>query len=241
MNLNETIKAAHGEKPVDLLLTNSQIINVFSGEVVSDAIAISEGVIVGFGQYEAKNVADLKGRYVAPGFIDGHVHIESSMTCISEFARAVVVHGTTTVAADPHEIANVLGASGIEYMLQSAEQQPINIYFTLPSCVPATDMETAGARLTAEDLRPFLNNERIIALAEMMNYPGVIFCDPDVLAKIDMAKRHRKPIDGHAPGVSGTALNAYVAAGIRSDHECTTAQEAREKMRKKRRLKVTFR
>ena len=230
MNLTETIKAAHGEKPVDLLLTNSQIINVFSGEIVSDTIAISEGVIVGFGQYEAKNVADLKGRYVAPGFIDGHVHIESSMTCISEFARAVVVHGTTTVAADPHEIANVLGASGIEYMLRSAEQQPMNIYFTLPSCVPATDMETAGARLTAEDLRPFLNKESIIALAEMMNFPGVVYRDPDVLAKISAARQRKKPIDGHAPGLKGKELYAYISAGIQSDHECTTEQEVEEKL-----------
>ncbi|MGD2186161.1 MAG: adenine deaminase [Desulfobacterales bacterium] len=230
MNLNETIKAAHGEKPVDLLLTNSQIINVFSGDVVSDAIAINDGVIVGFGPYEAKHVVDLKGRYVAPGFIDGHVHIESAMTCIAEFARAVVVHGTTTVAADPHEIANVLGSAGIEYMLQSTEEQPMNIYFTLPSCVPATDMETAGARLTARDLKPFLNHERIIALAEMMNFPGVIYREPDVLAKISAARQQRKPIDGHAPGLTGQALYAYIAAGIQSDHECTSEQEAKEKL-----------
>jgi len=230
MNLTETIKAAHGEKPVDLLLTNTQIVNVFAGEIVFDAIAISDGVIVGFGPYEAKDVVDLKGRYVAPGFIDGHVHIESSMTCISEFARAVVVHGTTTVTADPHEIANVLGSKGIEYMLQSAEQQPMNIYFTLPSCVPATDMETSGARLTAEDLRPFFNNEKIVALAEMMNFPGVIYRDPEVLAKINIARQQKKPIDGHAPGLKGRELYAYIAAGIQSDHECTTLQEAEAKL-----------
>ena len=230
MNLNEIIKAAHGEKPVDMLLTNCQIINVYSGEVVPGALAISDGMIVGFGPYQAKKVVDLNGRYVAPGFIDGHVHIESSMASISEFARAVVVHGTTTVAADPHEIANVLGSAGIEYMLQSAEKQPMNIYFTLPSCVPATDMETAGARLTAEDLRPFLNKERIIALAEMMNFPGVIYRDPDVLAKISAARQKKKPIDGHAPGLKGPQLYAYISAGIQSDHECTTAQEAREKL-----------
>ena len=231
MNLDETIKAAHGEKPVDLLLTNAQIINVLSGEVVPGEMAISDGLIVGFGQYEAKKVENLNGRYVAPGFIDGHVHIESSMACISEFARAVVVHGTTTVAADPHEIANVLGSSGIEYMLQSAEEQPMNIYFTLPSCVPATDMETAGARLTAEDLKPFLKKERIIALAEMMNFPGVIYRDPDVLAKISDARQQKKPIDGHAPGLEGPQLYAYISAGIQSDHECTSEQEAREKLR----------
>ncbi|MGD9042859.1 MAG: adenine deaminase [Desulfobacterales bacterium] len=230
MNLNEIIKAARGEKPVDLILTNAQIINVYTGEIIPDTIAISDGQIVGFGPYEAENVVDLQGRYAAPGFIDGHVHIESAMACISEFARAVVVHGTTTVAADPHEIANVLGLSGIEYMLQSAEQQPMNIYFTLPSCVPATDMETAGARLTADDLRPLLNKERIIALAEMMNFPGVIYRDPDVLAKISAARQQKKPIDGHAPGLKGPELYAYISAGIQSDHECTTEEEAREKL-----------
>jgi adenine deaminase len=230
MQLDDIVRAAHGEKPVDLLLTNSRIVNVFAGEIVSDAIAINDGIIVGFGPYESKNTVDLEGRFVAPGFIDSHVHIESSMTCVSEFARAVLVHGTTTVAADPHEIANVLGSTGIEYMLQSAEQQPMNIYFTLPSCVPATDMETAGARLSVENLLPFFDKEKIVALAEMMNYPGVVHRDPDVLAKIKAAKQHKKPVDGHAPGLSGRELYAYIAAGVQSDHECTTAQEAKEKL-----------
>ncbi len=230
MNLNEIIKAANGEKPVDLLLTNARIVNVLAGEITSQAVAISDGMIVGFGQYTTKKVLDLDGRFVAPGFIDGHVHIESAMTCVSEFARAIVVQGTTTIVADPHEIANVLGTDGIAYMLQSAEQQPVNIYFTLPSCVPATDMETAGARLTAADLEPFLKQEKIVALAEMMNYPGVILRDPDVLAKIISASQHRKPVDGHAPGLKGQALYAYIAAGVQSDHECTTASEAREKL-----------
>ncbi|MGD9174650.1 MAG: adenine deaminase [Desulfobacterales bacterium] len=228
--MTEIIRAASGEKPADVLLTNGRMVNVFTGVIEQQPIAISNGIIVGFGQYKAKKSLDLNNRFVAPGFIDSHVHIESAMTCISEFARAVVVHGTTAVAADPHEIANVLGAEGIAYMLQSAQEQPINIYFTLPSCVPATDMETAGARLSAEDLAPFFNHERIVALAEMMNYPGVIFCDPDVLAKISTAKNHRKPVDGHAPGLEGQALNAYIAAGVQSDHECTTAQEAQEKL-----------
>jgi adenine deaminase len=230
MNLTETIKAARGEKPVDVLLTNGRVVNVFTAEIEQQSIAVSNGIIVGFGRYKAKEILDLKKRFVAPGFIDSHVHIESAMTCVSEFARAVVVHGTTTVAADPHEIANVLGAEGITYMLQSAEEQPINIYFTLPSCVPATDMETAGARLSAEDLAPFFDHERIVALAEMMNYPGVVFGDPEVLAKITTAREHRKPVDGHAPGLKGQALNAYVAAGVQSDHECTTAREAKEKL-----------
>ena len=230
MKLDEIIKAASGEKPVDLLLTNARIINVFTGEVAPDAVAISDGMIVGFGPYEAQTVVDVDGQYVAPGFIDSHVHIESSMACVAEFARAVLVHGTTTVAADPHEIANVLGSAGIEYMLHSAEHQPMNLYFTLPSCVPATDMETAGARLTAEDLRPFLMEEKIVALAEMMNYPGVLMRDPDVLSKITAARQQKKPVDGHAPGLKGRELHAYIAAGVQSDHECTTAQEAREKL-----------
>jgi adenine deaminase len=230
MNLDEIIKAACGEKPVDLLLTNARIINVFTGEVVPDAVAISDGMIVGFGPYEAKTVVDVESRYVAPGFIDSHVHIESSMACVAEFARAVLVHGTTTVAADPHEIANVLGSAGIEYMLQSAEHQPMNLYFTLPSCVPATAMETAGARLTAEDLRPFLGKEKIVALAEMMNYPGVLMRDPAVLSKITTARQQKKPVDGHAPGLKGRELHAYIAAGVQSDHECTTEQEAKEKL-----------
>lgn len=230
MNLDEIIKAACGQKPVDLLLTNARIVNVFAGEIVPDAVAISDGMIVGFGPYEAKKVVDVKGRYIAPGFIDSHVHIESSMACVAEFARAVLLHGTTTVAADPHEIANVLGSAGIEYMLQSARQQPMNLYFTLPSCVPATNMETAGARLTAEDLRPFLKEEKIVALAEMMNYPGVLMRDPAVLAKINTARQQKKPVDGHAPGLKGRELYAYIAAGVQSDHECTTGQEAKEKL-----------
>jgi adenine deaminase len=201
MNLNEIIRCAHGEKPADLLLTNCQVVNVFSREISGEAIAISDGLIVGLGQYEAKKVVDLNNRFVAPGFIDAHVHIESAMTCVTEFARAVLVHGTTTVAADPHEIANVRGTKGIHYMLQSSENQPMNIYFTLPSCVPATDMETSGARLTSRDLKHFIDNKRVVALAEMMNFPGVIYRDPEVLAKLKMAKQHGKPVDGHAPGL----------------------------------------
>ena len=230
MNLDETIKAARGKKPVDLLLANARIVNVFAGEIVRDAVAVCNGMIVGFGSYEAEKVVDVNGRYVAPGFIDSHVHIESSMACIAEFARAVLVHGTTTVVADPHEIANVIGSGGISYMLQSAERQPMNLYFTLPSCVPATEMETAGARLTANDLQPFFNEERIIALAEMMNYPGVVSGDAAVLSKIKAARQHKKPVDGHAPGLSGPELYAYITAGVQSDHECTTGKEAREKL-----------
>jgi len=228
--LKNMIKSARGRKPVDLVLANARIINVFSGEIFAGDIAVAHGCIVGFGSYEAKKTVDMGGRFVAPGFIDAHVHIESSMTGITEFARAVVACGTTTVVADPHEIANVLGTEGIDYMLRSSQGQPVNIYFTLPSCVPATNMETSGAALTAEDLLPFMGHDQMLALAEMMNYPGVIHEDPEVLKKIEMAKTGRKPVDGHAPGLSGHDLCAYISAGISSDHECTTEREAKEKL-----------
>jgi len=228
--LKNMIRSARGRKPVDLVLANARIINVFSGEIFDGDIAVAHGCIVGFGSYDAKKTVDMGGRFVAPGFIDAHVHIESSMTGITQFARAVVACGTTTVVADPHEIANVLGTEGIDYMLGSSRDQPMNIYFTLPSCVPATTMETSGAVLTAEDLLPFMGHDQILALAEMMNYPGVINEDPEVLRKIEMAKRGRKPVDGHAPGLSGHDLCAYISAGISSDHECTTEREAKEKL-----------
>ena len=228
--MKNMIKSARGRKPVDLVLANARIINVFSGEIFAGDIAVAHGCIVGFGSYEAKKTVDMGGRFVAPGFIDAHVHIESSMTGITEFARAVVACGTTTVVADPHEIANVLGTEGIDYMLRSSQGQPVNIYFTLPSCVPATNMETSGAALTAEDLLPFMGHDQMLALAEMMNYPGVIHEDPEVLKKIEMAKTGRKPVDGHAPGLSGHDLCAYISAGISSDHECTTEREAKEKL-----------
>lgn len=230
MKQHEIIAYARGEKPVDLLLTHAKIINVFSGEITEGSIAIAGGWIVGIGDYQAAQVTDLSGRFVAPGFIDPHVHIESSMTCVSQFARAVVPHGTTTVVADPHEIANVFGILGIEYMLKSAENQPMNVYFSLSSCVPATSMETSGARLESVDLIPLMSHDRIVALAEMMNFPGVIQGDPGVLSKIGLARQYRKPVDGHSPGLSGKELNAYIASGISSDHECTRADEAREKL-----------
>jgi len=225
----ELMQAAHGKNPCDLLLANARIVDVFSGEIAAGSVSVTGGRIVGIGEYPARVTVDLGGRFVAPGFIDAHVHIESAMTCVAEFARAVAVRGTTAVVADPHEIANVLGADGLRYMLDSAIGQPINVFYTLPSCVPATDMETAGARLSAADLEPFFQDPAIVALGEMMNYPGVLNGDPEVFRKIAAARRHGKPIDGHAPGLSGKDLAAYIAAGISSDHECTTATEALEK------------
>jgi adenine deaminase len=231
MAISHIIAAARGWVPVDLLLTHARMVNVFSGEIVPGNIAVSGGRIVGFGEYPAKKVVDLDHKIVAPGFIDSHLHIESAMVSPTEFARAVLPLGTTTVVADPHEIANVSGAAGVRYMLDSAENLPVNIYYTLPSCVPATDMETAGASLSAEELAPFIGEARIIGLAEMMNFPGVLGQAPVVLAKIAMAKKHGLPVDGHAPGVSGRDLCAYIAAGVSSDHECTRADEALEKLR----------
>ena len=231
MAINDRIQAARGDRAVDLLLTNARIIDVFSGDIIDGRIAICDGHIVGLGDYLSKDQLDLGGRFVAPGFIDAHVHIESAMVGVTEFVRAVLVNGTTCVVADPHEIANVLGTVGLDYMLQSAQNQPLNVYYGLPSCVPATAMESAGARLTAADLAPYWSNEKVVALAEMMNFPGVIYEDPDVLAKIDAAGKAKKPKDGHAPGLSGKALNAYVTAGIKSDHECTALPEAKEKLR----------
>lgn len=231
MNLETLISAAKGDVPVDCLFANARIINVFSGEIIPGHIAVRGGHIVGIGDYPAETVVDLKNRYVAPGFIDAHVHIESAMTSPSEFAKAVVCRGTTTVVADPHEIANVMGAKGIDYMLAASENLPVNVFFTMPSCVPATSMETAGAALGPADVEHYLAHPRIVGLAEMMNFPGVIFRDPPVLAKIAAAKTAKKPVDGHSPGLSGKDLNAYAAAGIMSDHECTTAAEAMEKLR----------
>ena len=230
MNMKEIIRCAKGDLPADLLLTGGRLLNVFTGDILPGHIAIKDGIIVGIGDYQSTNKVDLKGGTAVPGFIDAHVHIESSMTEVDAFARAIVPHGTTTVVADPHEIANVSGTDGIRYMLAASAGLPLNVYFMLSSCVPATDMETTGARLTADDLRPFIHEKRILGLAEMMNFPGVVSAEEEVLRKIDMAHAARKPVDGHSPGLSGAGLNAYVAAGISSDHECTTLEEAREKL-----------
>ena len=225
----ELVEVARGERPADTLIENTRLVNVMSGEIHDADIAIHAGMVVGFGDYEAAETIDLEGLYVGPGLLDAHVHIESSMVTVPEFARAVVPRGTTGVVTDPHEIANVLGVAGIRYMLDSAEGLPLRVFVMASSCVPATDMETSGARLEAEDLAPLFEHERVIGLAEVMNFPGVYMGLPDVLAKLDAAGE--RPIDGHAPGLSGLALNAYAIAGVGSDHECTTVGEAREKLR----------
>ncbi len=230
MSLAEIIKVARGERKADLLLKNGKIINVFSGEIYITDVAIYKDTIVGLGEgYNAVKEIDISNCYLSPGFIDGHIHLESSMVKVSEFARTVVPMGTTSVIIDPHEIANVLGLEGIRYMLESSKYNPLNIFMMLPSCVPASFLGTSGANLSANDLLPFLDEKWVLGLGEMMNFPGVLNQIPEVLDKIEVSSK--KCIDGHAPNLSGKDLCAYVSAQIRSDHECTTVEEAKEKLR----------
>ena len=235
-SLKEKIRVASGEGTVDLLIKNGRVVNVFSAEIEERDVAIFGGVVVGFGDYRAREIVDVDGDFLCPGLVDGHVHIESSMVTIPEFARAVLPNGTTSVVIDPHEIANVLGREGIRFMAESARNIPLNVFIMVPSCVPATHMETSGATIKATDLRPLLKEPWAIGLAEMMNFPGVIFRDPEVLRKIEAANGKR--IDGHAPMISGKGLYAYLTAGIRSDHECTTPKEAKEKLKNGMRIMI---
>ena len=229
MELSHFIKIARGDEPADLLLRGGQVVNVFSGEVYDADVAIAGGRIVGLWKYAARDTLDVSGQYLSPGFIDAHVHIESSMVPPPQFARAVVPRGTTTVIIDPHEIGNVLGLDGIRYMFDAAKYNPLSIYVMMPSCVPATNMETAGAVLHWYDIAPYQSDPWVLGLAEMMNFPGVIAGSEEALDKLRAFEKRVR--DGHAPGLTGKALNAYVAAGIGSDHECTTVEEAREKLR----------
>jgi adenine deaminase len=230
MEISTLIKVARGEEPADILLKNARVVNVFSGEIEETGVAITHSRVIGLGNdYPAQRVVDLAGKYIAPGLIDAHVHIESAMVPPYEFARAVVPHGTTSVIIDPHEIANVLGIEGIEYMLEASKYTPFSVFVMVPSCVPATHLETNGGILRWSDLITFKNDPWVIGLGEMMNYPGVLFRDQEVLDKLRAFFNRR--IDGHAPGLTGRDLEAYVAAGIASDHECTNVEEAREKIR----------
>ncbi|MGB3943285.1 MAG: adenine deaminase, partial [Methanothrix sp.] len=236
MKIEELIAAARGEVEVDLLLEGADLVNTLSGEVYRSDVAITGGTVVGFDCSSARETLDLSGKVIAPGFIDGHVHLESSMVTVPEYARAVMPRGTTAVVADPHEIANVLGAEGIRYVLDSARLSPLSVYLMLPSCVPATHLETSGASLDAAALSDLMGAEGVLGIGEVMNYPGVLFRDPAVLAKIGLAGMrrkdgHRPRIDGHCPLLSGRDLAAYVAAGIESDHESTSLEEAEEKLR----------
>ena len=230
MSIVDRLAAARGETPCDLALRDAQLVNVISGEIYRTDIAIHDRHVVGLGAgYSAVSEVELDGRYVTPGLIDAHVHIESSLVTPPEFARAVLPHGVTSVITDPHEIANVLGIAGIRYMLEQAKRAPLNMFVMASSCVPATHMETSGARLEAEDLAPLLANDWVLGLAELMNYPGVALGDEGMLDKIELFKE--RVLDGHAPDMTGKMLNAYVAAGVQSEHECTNLDEAREKLR----------
>lgn len=216
------------EKPVDLLLTEAQVLNVFTGELLALPLAIHEGHLLGWGDWPALQTLSLPDRILLPGFCDGHLHLESSLLSPAEFARAAVLHGTTAVVADPHEIANVCGRRGLQYLLQSCPTALLELYLMAPSCVPATPFETSGAVLTAEDLRTLLQWPQVLGLGEMMNFPGVLKGDPEVLAKLAVAQG--RPRDGHAPGLIGASLQRYAALGPESDHEATTLQEGQERL-----------
>jgi adenine deaminase len=239
MELKATIEAARGLHPVDLILRGGTLVNVLSGEMYRTDIAIHEGIVVGVGDgYNGREEVDCSGKWISPGFIDGHMHVESTLVTLPEFARAALPRGTVAAVLDPHEIANVHGVDGIRYILQSREGVPLRAFVMTSSCVPATHMETAGAELDAEALAPLLEEDGVLGLAEMMNFPGVVYADDGVLAKLEMARRDGVVIDGHAPGLLGRDLNAYIAAGVGSDHETTTLEEAQEKLRKGMRLMV---
>ncbi|MBN1447852.1 MAG: adenine deaminase [Bacteroidetes bacterium] len=229
-DIQQKLAAARGDEPADIVFRNGKIVNVLSGEIHDGDVAVTNGVIVGIGSYEGRDIVDLEGRYLAPAFIDGHIHIESSMLTVHEFARAVVPHGTAGAVVDPHEFANVVGLDGIDYVRTADEGLPIDLFVMMSSCVPATPLETAGARITAMDILHYMNYDNVVGVAEMMNFPGVFNGVDSELAKIDAARY--KAVDGHAPGLSGPNLNAYILAGVHSDHECTTLEEAREKLRR---------
>lgn len=226
------IAVAAGREKADLVLKNAKYLNVFSNEFLCGDIAVANGLIAGVGKYDGKTEIDVSGKLVLPGFIDAHIHLESSMVTPAEFAKAVVAHGTTTVITDPHEITNVMGIDGVEYMIQASQNLPIDVHFMMPSCVPATEIDESGAELYCKDIDLYLDNKKVLGLAEMMNYVGVINGDKNVLSKIVTSQAHHKKIDGHAPELSGNDLNAYIAAGVYSDHECSTFENALEKLRK---------
>lgn len=225
------IRVARGLQKADLVLKNASYLNVFSNEICTGDIAVSDGFIAGMGHYEGETEIDATGYTVTPGLIDAHIHLESSLVMPEEFAKAVLSHGTTTVIADPHEITNVMGADGIRFMLEATHHLPVDVFLMLPSCVPSTPMDEAGAVLDYQDMDEFFNDHHVLGLAEMMNYVGVVNDDESCISKILDCQFHRKKIDGHAPGLSGNDLNAYMAAGVYSDHENTTLENALEKLR----------
>ncbi|SUB82825.1 Adenine deaminase [Pragia fontium] len=225
------IDMAAGRIPADLLIINCKVVNVFDQTLMDGPLAIGCGKVIGCGDYQAKQILDAKGGYVMPGLIDGHVHIESSSLTPPQFARCILPHGTTTVIADPHEIANVCGLDGIRYMLDSSRDLPLNVRVMLPSCVPATPFEQAGAILEAEDLEQLIDYDGVLGLGEVMDYPSVINHAPSMMNKIMMARRHDRVIDGHSPGMKGKDLTAYVMSGVMTDHECSRREEMLERLR----------
>ncbi|MFA5577464.1 MAG: adenine deaminase [Tissierellaceae bacterium] len=227
--LKDIILKAGGSEKSDLVLKNGNIINVFTNEIIKGDIAIDKGKIVGIGDYRGENEVDLEGKYICPGFIDSHVHIESSMSSPSQFARVIVPRGVTSIIADPHEIANVKGIEGIKYIIDESKNTPLDVHVMLPSCVPSTDFENAGAVLEAADLEELMDYEGVLGLGEMMNYPGVISADEKVVDKLSLFKD--KVIDGHGPAIKGKDLNAYVASGIKTEHECSTVEEVVDRLR----------
>lgn len=230
--LERRISVASGREPADCVIRNGKIIDVFNGEIMEGDIAIVDGYIAGIGHYEGRNIFDANNRYISPGFIDGHVHIESSMVTPSEFAKVLLPCGVTSIICDPHEIANVSGVKGIQYMIDSSINLPFDIYFMLPSCVPATDFEHSGATLLINDLKPFFKHPSVLGLAEVMNFPAVFNNETNMIDKLIETAKEGKLIDGHAAGLSSTNLNVYMSAGIRTDHESTTAKEAKERLQK---------
>ena len=224
------INAAAGREPADLVLKNATYVNVFSNSLCTADIAVAEGLIVGMGEYSGNEEVDMTGKIVLPGFLDAHIHLESALVSPKEFVKAVLPHGTTTVVTDPHEIANVMGTDGIEYMLQATEGLPVDVRFMLPSCVPATPLDESGAILDYRAIDSFYDHPRVQGLAEMMNFVGIIAGDDQPVEKIVAAQAHHKKIDGHAPDLVGNDLNAYVAAGVYSDHECHDLNDAIAKL-----------
>lgn len=228
--LKKLIDTAAGRTPADVVIKNCKVVNVFSGKIVEGDIAISGGQIAGIGEYEGKEVVDAGGCYAAPGFIDSHIHIESSYVSPEEIGRLLVPHGGTTIIADPHEIVNVCGIKGLDYMMEAAKGTALDVKYVLPSCVPATPFEHAGAVINAPEMKEPIQREGILGLGEFMNFPGVINADDSVLDKLMTAKEEGKIIDGHGPGITGKELSAYTCAGILADHECSTVEEMEDRL-----------
>nr|WP_242699784.1 adenine deaminase [Enterococcus sp. DIV1271a] len=229
-HLNKHIAVAGKKQPADLVIKHAKIVNVFTKTIMEGDVAVCDGKIVGIGEYEGTTIYDAKGQYLVPGLIDGHVHIESSLLAPKEFAKISLLHGVTTVVTDPHEIGNVAGSLGLEFMLTDAKETPMNIFIMLPSCVPVTPFETSGAVLDAKSLAPFLTHPEVLGLAEVMNYQAVASNEQTIIDKLQLMHQNNKKIDGHAAGIHGDDLNVYLTAGIRTDHEATTAEEAKERL-----------